>query len=185
MASLPNSKTVTYEEWLGTPEVSDAIEEVVNGEVRIMAAPKWKHRRVVDNLSDLIKPQVDKREVDVAISDFALVIRRRPLTTRIPDLAVFLISTIVEEDGYIHSAPQLVVEVLSPSNSRREREEKLADYASFNVPEVWVLAPEGRTVEVLYLEDGRLRRVLLLAEGVLTPKHFPNVHIEVVAIWPD
>ena len=49
---------------------------------------------------------------------------------RVPDLAVFQASTIVEQDGYIHSAPQLAVEVLSPANTRREREEKLNDYAS-------------------------------------------------------
>ena len=36
MASLPNSKTVTYDEWLRMPEVTDAIEEVVDGEIRIM-----------------------------------------------------------------------------------------------------------------------------------------------------
>ena len=36
MASLPQSTTVTYEEWLRMPEVQDAIEEVVNGEIRIM-----------------------------------------------------------------------------------------------------------------------------------------------------
>src|SRR5664279_423252 len=72
---------------------------------------------------------------------------------RIPDVAVFRKSTIVEQDGYIHSAPQLVVEVLSPGNTRRERERKLADYASLGVPEMWVVSPEARTVEVLYLES--------------------------------
>ena len=38
MATLTKSKTVTYEEWLRMPEVTDAIEEVVNGEIRIMPA---------------------------------------------------------------------------------------------------------------------------------------------------
>lgn len=49
MASLPNSKTVTYDEWLRKPEVSDAIEEVVNGEIRIIKdwriMPFWASRR--------------------------------------------------------------------------------------------------------------------------------------------
>src|SRR6185295_15571088 len=100
---------------------------------------------------------------------FGLIIRRQPLNSRVPDLAVFIKSTIVERDGYIHSAPQLVVEVLCPANTRREREEKLADYASLGVPEVWVVAPEGRTVEVLLLDNGVLRRSQILADGLLTP----------------
>jgi Uma2 family endonuclease len=116
---------------------------------------------------------------------FGLVIRKAPLTSRVPDVAVFLKSTIVEQDGYVHSAPQLVVEVLSPGNTRRERERKLADYASLGVPEMWVVSPEARTVEVLYLENGFLRSAQVLAQGVLEPKQFPGVQIQIAEIWPD
>jgi Uma2 family endonuclease len=185
MATVPNVKTVTYEEWLRMPEVSDAIEEVVNGEVRIMPSPTWSHGEIVQDLYNLILPQVDKREVSIKIVNFDLVIRFDPLTVRVPDLAVFQRSTMVEKDGRIHSAPQLIVEVLSPANKRREREEKLADYAALGVPEVWGVSPEPRTVEVLYLEEGRLRRVQLLAEGILTPKHFPTVKVDIAAIWQE
>jgi Uma2 family endonuclease len=92
----------------------------------------------------------------------------------------------VERDGYFHSAPQLVVEVLSPSNTRREREEKLGDYAALGVPEVWVVSPEARTVEILYLENGYLRgSALILAEGLLKPRSFPSVQVDITGIWPD
>jgi Uma2 family endonuclease len=185
MASLPNSRTVTYEEWLRMPEVSDAIEEVVNGEIRIMPPPKWKHSEIVDNLSVQMRLQVDPHEVKVKASQFGLIIRRQPLTSRVPDLAVFQASTIVEQDGYIHSAPQLIVEVLSPANNRREREEKLADYASLGVPEVWVVSPEGLTVEILHLKDGRLRTSDVFKTGLLKPRHFPGVQIDIAQIWPD
>jgi len=185
MASLPNSKTVTYEEWLRMPETQDAIEEVVNGEVRIMPPAELRHARIVTKLYDLIRAQIDPRETAVFAAVFGLIVRRAPLTSRVPDLAVFELGTIVEQDGYIHSAPQLVVEVLSPGNTRREREDKLADYASIGVPEVWVVSPEGRTIEVLYLERGSLRPVQVLREGVVTPRHFPNVHVEIADIWPD
>ena len=53
-----------------------------------------------------------EQETLVLISQFGLVIRKRPLTSRVPDLAMFLRKNIVEQDGYIHSAPELVVEVL-------------------------------------------------------------------------
>ena len=185
MASLPNSKTVTYEEWLRLPEVSDAIEEVVDGEIRIMPPPKWSHSEIVDNLHDELAAQVDRRATRVKVSDFGLIVRKSPLTSRVPDLALFDRSTIVEQDGYIHSAPQLVVEVLSPANTRREREEKLADYASLGVPEVWVVSPEARTVEILQLADGKLRTAAILASGTLTPKLFPHVSVDIATIWPD
>jgi Uma2 family endonuclease len=185
MASLPNSKTVTYEEWLRMPEVTDAIEEVVDGEIRIMPPAKWKHALIVRQMCKAFDAQLDAREALVVDTNFGLVIRQAPLTSRVPDVAVFRRSTIVEQDGYIHSAPQLVVEVLSPGNTRREREEKLADYASLGVPEVWVVSPEARTVEVLHLENGYLRSAQVLTQGILTPKHFPDVQIHIAEIWPD
>ena len=185
MASFPNPRTVTYEEWLRMPEVQDSTEEVVNGEIRIMPPPKFKHSEIIDRLAARMWSQVDERLVKVKASQFGLVIRKSPLTSRVPDLAVFDAATIVEQDGYIHSAPQLVVEVLSPANTRREREEKIGDYARIGVPEVWVVSPEGRTVEILYLAEGYLRSAQILREGVLTPKHFPGVQVEIARIWPE
>jgi Uma2 family endonuclease len=185
MATVPNVKTVTYEEWLRMPEVSDAVEEVVNGEIRIISPPKWTHARIVVQINTLISAQVDERKVMVVPAQFGLIIGRDPLTSRVPDLAVFETRTIVEEDGSIHSAPQLVVEVLSPANTRPKIEEKLADYTSLGVPEAWLFSPEARTVEVLYLENGRLIRAQILAEGTLTPKYFPQVKVEIAKVWPE
>ena len=185
MASLPNPQTVTYEEWLRMPEVTDFIEEVVDGEIRISPPAKWEHALIVTNVRYVLSAQLARRECHVMDSSFGLVIRKAPLTSRVPDLAVFRKSTIVEQDGYIHSAPQLVVEVLSPGNTRRERERKLEDYASLGVPEMWVVSPEARTVEVLYLENGFLRSAQALTQGVLEPKHFPGVQIQIAGIWPD
>jgi Uma2 family endonuclease len=185
MASLPNPQTITYEQWLRMPEVTDFIEEVVDGEILIMPPNKWEHALIARNICKALDAQLDAREALVLDTSFGLVIRKAPLTSRVPDVAVFRKSTIVEQDGYIHSAPQLVVEVLSPGNTRRERERKLADYASLGVPEMWVVSPEARTVEVLYLEGGFLRSARALTQGVIEPKHFPGVQIQIAGIWPD
>lgn len=185
MASLPNSKAVTYEEWLRMPEVTDAIEEVVNGEIRMIPEPKWKHHRIIELTQRALERQVDTDRFSFAEAGFSLVIRKSPQRTRVPDLAIIELATLIEQDGYIHSTPQLLVEVLSPSNTRREREEKLNDYAAIGVPEVWVISPEARTVEVLYLEDGFLRSSHVLVNGALTPKLFPQVSVEIAKIWPD
>ena len=78
-----------------------------------------------------------------------------------------------------------MVEVLSPRNTRREFEEKLRDYASIGVSEVWVVSPEARTVEVLHLHEGYLRTPQILSHGALTPQRFPNVQVPLADIWPD
>jgi Uma2 family endonuclease len=123
------------------------------------------HADTVENLSDLLKAKLDPKTVQVRVSTFGLVVRRDPLTTRGPDIAVFLRSNVVESEGYIHSAPELIVEVLSPANTRAERAEKLKDYESLGVPEVWVLSPEAQSLEVLQLNEGRLLTTALLKDG--------------------
>jgi|SRR5215472_3204962 len=181
MAATP--KVLTYEEWLKLPE-AEGIEEVVNGEIRKMPPNKILHADTVENLANLLKAAVDRDSIQVRVSTFGLVIRRDPLTTRVPDIAAFVRDNVVEHDGYIHSAPELVIEVLSPANTRAEREEKIKDYASLGVPEVWVVSPEARSVEIMLLKDGRLATTALLREGQLRPTQFPAVAIDIAAIWP-
>jgi Uma2 family endonuclease len=167
------------------PEVTDAIEEVVDGEIIIMPPAKSRHAQIVERLFRALVGGLEAGRFFIATGRFGLIIRKAPLTSRIPDLAVFELATVVEQDGYFHSAPQLLVEVLSPANTRREQERKLANYASIGVPEVWVVSPETRTVEVLYLEDGLLRRMQVLADGAITPRLFPHVTVDIAGIWPD
>ncbi len=185
MASLPKIGNVTYQEWLTMPVVQDGREEVVDGEIRIMPPNKSVHVRIVSRLVAALQRQLDPSQVEVFSGSFGLVIRQEPLTCREPDVAVFERATWVEIDGYYHSAPQLVIEVLSPSESRKEIGEKLRDYESIGAPEVWLVSPEAATVEVLALADGRLARAAILAEGALRPRRFPHVEIQVAAIWPD
>jgi len=181
MATTP--KVLTYEEWLKMPE-AEGIEEVVRGEIRKMPPNKIIHADVVENLGDLLKAQLDRKTVQVRVSTFGLVIRRDPVTTRVPDIAVFIRKNVVERDGYIHSAPELVVEVLSPGNTRTEQTEKLKDYESLGVREVWVISPEAQTVEVMLLKEGRLNTVALLREGQLRPSQFPGPAVDIDLIWP-
>jgi len=182
MATLP--KVITYEEWLEMPVVEDRLEEVVEGEVRFMPPNKVPHARIIRALTAAFLRQLDFRKTECLSSTFGLVIRTEPLVCRSPDIAIFELATMVEKDGYLHSAPQLIVEVLSPSESRKEIRAKLDDYESLGVPEVWLVSPEACTVELLQLEDGKLSRTALVAEGILQPKHFPGVKVDIAEIWP-
>ena len=177
------SKLLTYEEWLKLPE-AEGVEEVVNGEIRRMPPNKWNHARVVEELARQLRAQLNPETTYVVTSVFGLVIRPEPFTTRVPHLAVFVVSRIVEQDGYIHSPPDLVVEVLSPANTHAERTEKLKDYESLAVPEVWVVSPEARTVEVLLLRQGQLTTKAILREGKLSPARFSEASVGIESIWP-
>src|ERR1700730_3493925 len=167
MATLPKNGTVTYEEWLRMPQ--GQFEEVVNGEIRVMPPAKLLHALVVANLVAELQRQLDRRKFPVLSGSFGIVSRMDPLTSRIPDIAVFEKETWVVVDGYLHSAPQLAIEVLSPTETQRISGDKLRDYEALGTEEVWIVSPEAQTVEVLVLDSGRFRREALLAEGLLKP----------------
>ena len=185
MASLPHPKRVTYEEWLQMPEVDDAIEEVVDGEIILMPPAKMRHARIIKNLAKALFLQLDTDLYDVLTGSFGVVISEHPLTCRTPDLAVSELASSVEKDGYLRSPPELIVEVLSPSETRRVNHRKLSDYALIGTPEVWVVSPGDRAVEVFQLENGALDRVAIPVSGILKPRAFPHVEIDIAQIWPD
>ena len=65
----------------------------------------------------------------------------------------------------VDGAPDLVVEILSPSNTRANIENKLADYSRIGVLECWLVSSEARTIEVLELTGGNWTRVGLFGLG--------------------
>ena len=94
---------------------------------------------------------------------------RDPDTVREPDIAYFSADTSPLDErvtGYAEVAPDLVVEITSPGDSRREINDKALMWLSFGVRLVWVVDPERRTVDVhranrsvVTLERRRRRRL--------------------------
>ncbi len=179
------ARLLTYEEWLTMPPVEDGTDEVVKGELRCMPPTRYPHAEIIQNLIDAIVSQIDKKHVRILGSNLGLMISQDPLTCRSPDLVMFRREKMVIRDGLYWSAPDLIVEILSPSENRRRQEEKLADYAAIRVPEVWLVSPEAQTVEVLLLKEDKLERSVILAEGSLEPSRFSEISISVSAIFAD
>ena len=167
------------------PIVEDAIEEVVDGEIRLMPPNKTTHAKIVQALTAAFVRQLDESRIQIYGAAFGLVIRKEPLTCRVPGLALFIKANVVEEDGYVHSSPELIIEVLSPSNTPARVREKLREYGELRVPEVWVFLPEARTVEVFRLRGDELEKVALVKDGQLRAQYFPEASIDVAAVWPD
>jgi Uma2 family endonuclease len=178
------TRLLTYEEWLVMPPVEDGIEEVVKGELRFMAPTRQPHGEILQRLTLRLGIQVDENRVNIFGSNVGVMISRDPLTCRSPDLVMYRREKRVVRDGIDWSAPGLIVEVLSPSETRRRKEEKLADYAAIGTPEVWLISPEAETIEVLLLKNGKLERSAVLADGSLQPSQFAEVSISVSEIFP-
>ncbi len=74
----------------------------------------------------------------------------------VPDAMIVCDRSIIHRDA-IYGAPDLVVEVLSPSTMKHDRGPKMEHYAAAGVKEYWLVAPFEKTIEVYLNRDGRFQ----------------------------
>ena len=102
---------------------------------------------------------VEPRQLGTLVaSDSGVWLERDPDTVREPDIAFFSAEKMplnARITGYAEVAPDLVVEVASPSDSRREVHDKAHMWLNHGVRLVWVVHPETRTIDV-YQPDGEI-----------------------------
>lgn len=112
--------------------------------------------RVVRALGDF----VDARGLGVAVAEGGVLLARDPDTVRGPDVA-FYSRQRIPANAYgttFWGPPDLAVEIVSPSNKASEIAEKVVDYLSAGVRQVWVIDPPARTASV-HRADGTTRHM--------------------------
>ncbi len=126
--------------------------EMLNGIIVMMAPASSTHTYVSGNIFYCLKRHLEGRQC-VPFGDNLLV----HLTEQdqfIPDVMVVCDHSKIRQDG-IYGAPDLVVEVLSPSTARNDRGYKKSAYESAGVREYWLVDAAHRSIEVYILENGR------------------------------
>ena len=149
--------------------------ELVRGGVHVTPAPNTKHQFVVHNLDMSLGPYVHKNKLG-EVSEAPLDVRLSEDTALQPDL-IFISNAragIIQEN-WIAGAPDLVVEVLSPSTVAHDRVTKLGIYAGAGVLEFWLIDSQAKTVEVLKLQGKKyLVEATLAGDQILTSNLFPG-----------
>jgi Uma2 family endonuclease len=127
--------------------------ELVRGEPRVMP-PAWApHGWVESNLLGLLLPFVARHHLGRVFADgLGYELIALPHTVRNPDVSFVRADRLPAEGlrrGFLKMAPDLTVEVLSPSETASDLEEKLDDYRAAGTPLIWVIDPDRRTVMIV------------------------------------
>jgi Uma2 family endonuclease len=167
--STPEETGLTLTEWFQLPE--DAPGELVDGRLEDEEMPDFVHEFLVILLGQVFAEWAVPRGGAVGGSDAKLAIGDS--RGRKPDLSVFLPgSPLPPRRGLIRTPPGVAVEILSPQprDTRRDRVDKMAEYAAFGVRLYWLVDPELRTVEIFELgEDGRYVVAHVASSGTIDP----------------
>ena len=184
-------KTLSFDDWLALPETKRRC-EVVDGVLVMPPSPMGEHQWLDTEIATWLKVFVTERGLGIVLTaPYDVVIQRDPPRVRQPD--VLVVNAELTGIGhpsdlvgrrFLESPPLLVVEVLSPSNTRRDVEERLADYRSIGVPECWLARFSARTVEVLRLSGDDVAVLGVYGMGdVLRSEVLPGFELPIADIF--
>ena len=152
MVSQKPKKKLTVDDYMQTSE--DERYELIDGELIPVASPGRSHQRAQLRIGAPLSVFVDERDLgevyfgprDVVLTDTHVFV---------PDL-LFISSerAEIDTDTVVQGAPDLVVEIRSPSTANRDWTDKRELYAQHGVKEYWLVDPDDGIVWVLLLVDG-------------------------------
>jgi Uma2 family endonuclease len=142
----------TYEDWLSWDE--DVRAELVDGEVYMMAPPSRRHQKIAGEIFGQLWAFLKGKPCEVYAGPFGVHLNEEEDTVFEPDVVVVCDKSKLDDKGCT-GAPDLIVEVLSPSTGRMDKLLKLNKYQQAGVREYWIVDPQDLTVSANILEDGR------------------------------
>jgi len=149
---FPPQGNWTYEDYRRLPDDGRRY-EVIRGVLYVSPAPSWKHQAGLRNLSFLVGRFLEEHPIGTyAFAPLDVTLPGGVATPVQPDL-IFLVNErrhLIQEDG-VNGAPDLIAEILSPSNRHVDRGTKLEAYAEAGVREYWLADPIERVIEVWVL----------------------------------
>ena len=151
---IRKDKKYTLDDYYALPEERRV--ELIDGVIYDMAAPSAIHQRILGDLYVLFRECADKYGMpcEVFLSPFDVHLDKDNYTMVQPDLLAVCGETDEEIVTRFEGAPDLVVEILSPSSRSKDQVLKLYKYQNAGVKEYWIVDPDHETVMVYDFRDG-------------------------------
>jgi len=182
---VDSTKKYTYQDYLKLPEEPGYRYEVLEGVLVKDPSPNVMHQRVSRRLIRVLEDYINEIDPEGEVFFAPLDVTFQEITVVQPDL--FYISgeqkKLVEE-ARIDGPPTLVVEIISPSTSRKDRIQKRNIYQKAGVQHYWLIHPEERTLECFALRDGVYSLIASgMDEDVVEHPDFPGLTISLKTLW--
>ena len=165
-------------------DIPEGRADLVRGELRMIPPPSGRHGALVYAIAKRLGDHVESRELGAVLIGASFELLALPRTVRAPDVAFVRAERLSAGGigaGFMQVAPDLVVEIISPSETRARLREKLDDYRASAISLVWLIDPRTRGVTVIEA-DHPVRR--LSDEEILTGGDvLPGFACEVAALF--
>ena len=187
MAGSPHTAQVgaglTYQDLVNLPEDGKRY-EILDGDLVVTASPLTRHQRVSRRLFSALDHYAQQQDLgELFFAPIDVILDRHTIV--VPDL-VFISkprSAIIQAHGIV-GAPDLLVEIFSPSTAERDRDTKARLYARFGVDHYWIVDAEREELYV-YSRDGAVYRAPTIHGGrtVVRVAPFPDLALDLGVVW--
>ncbi len=143
---------LTLEEFAQLP--GNGVRHEMNaGELITMPPPKSLHTRIAQAIFNGIQLALRESSWGETFIEAGYLLSREPLTVRQPDVSVLRKQRIqsTPPEDYFEGAPELAVEIVSPSHSAQDLEINIEQYLHSGAKQVWILYPKTKRVHVFTL----------------------------------
>ncbi|MDR1046416.1 MAG: Uma2 family endonuclease [Treponema sp.] len=174
---------VDYLEWEGPERY-----EIINGEAFMMPSPTVEHQAIITEI--LVQLANFLRGKPCEVFTAPLDVRLFPEedhsddTVVQPDILVVCDKSKLSR-GSVDGPPDLVVEILSPSNTQKLMFLKFESYLNAGVREYWVLDPEQKKAQVHILQDGRYISSTYKKDALIQASILPPFSLDLAALWGE
>jgi Uma2 family endonuclease len=165
--------------------VEDKKMEFINGEIIFQSPAKLRHTIAIKLLLKLLDTFVVKNDLGFVGSEKMLISLTR--NDYEPDVCFFDKSKSVNflPEQMQFPAPDLAVEVLSPSTEKYDRETKFQDYAAHGIREYWIIDAEHEIIEQYFLENEEYELLLKAKDGTIESVVLPEFKIQIRAVFDE
>ncbi len=159
--------------------------EFINGEIIFHSPVRLQHNSATKLLCKLLDTFVIKHQLGfVGIEKIMISLTRNDYE---PDVCFFgdAKAKNFKSKQVQFPAPDFVVEVLSDSTAKNDRETKFQDYAAHGVSEYWIVDPEKQIVEQYFLQNEQYELLLKAKDGSIESVVLPNFKVPIRAIFDE
>ena len=151
------SAPLTLEDFARLP-ADGVCHEISSGELITLPPAKSLHSLILSIVVEVLHFYLKEHPIGRVMPETGYVLSRDPLTVRQPDVSVLSRQRIrsIDPDSYFEGAPELAIEIVSPSDSAEDLEIKVRQYLQAGAHQVWVLYPKSQDVHV-YSPGGSLK----------------------------
>ena len=170
------------DDYLNLPDNSRI--ELVNGRLVFIPMPTISHQIIIAFLYRLLSAYLIETQPEALVLFTSVPVRLAKDLMREPDILVVLKGLASQKEDKFVERPDMVIEVLSPSNRENDLIDKRVEYAVAKIPEYWIVDPLGKTMTVLTLRKGQYREHGVFAAGTnATSKLLPGFAVNVDDLW--